>query len=534
MENQRYDRMIATVLALPQTDSAARNMMWRQLVDLLVQAGDAVDPTLAKQAHHHVAMLQPLVPEAVRRRAAASVADRARDIASVAIFASDIPSVAAPVLARAQLPTSDWLRLIPTLAPPSRTLLRNRRDLSPQISRALASFGHSDHALPPGDAAEIMEAPHVSQISDLVARIEAYRTKAPPHLATHPATAPDSFAFETDSAGQIDWVDGVSRAAIIGLSIAEEAPPRAAGVDGQAAGAFRRRAPMRDARMLIDGHGPASGDWLISAIPVFDPRTGRFTGFHGSARRPLPEERAGADYPPSISGIDPDSLRQIVHELRTPLNAIHGFADMIDQQFLGPAASAYRERARAVVLDARRMLEVVDDLDAAARAQSGRLDIGARSALALQPLVRRVVDDIEPGAMRRDVAMVVSIDPAAYVDAPRDMLGRIVRRLITAMTAAAGVGELLKIDSATSAGGVALRFSRPMSLAGRDERALLDPSFGPEGNWPDAPLLGLGFTLRLIGNLAREFGGRFAIEDDAFMLHLPGAQGVDLASDDQA
>ena len=68
-----------------------------------------------------------------------------------------------------------------------------------------------------------------------------------------------------------------------------------------------------------------------------------------------------------------DSLRQLIHELRTPLNAIIGFAEMIEGQYMGPAAAAYRGRAAEIMEQARGLLGAVDDLDTAARIETRRL-----------------------------------------------------------------------------------------------------------------------------------------------------------------
>src|SRR3546814_18755585 len=62
----------------------------------------------------------------------------------------------------------------------------------------------------------------------------------------------------------------------------------------------------------------------IAAIPIFEPLTGRFAGYRGTARRPRADESAA----PRTAGIVPDSLRQLVHELRTPTSAIAGFAEI--------------------------------------------------------------------------------------------------------------------------------------------------------------------------------------------------------------
>src|SRR6185436_3480156 len=153
-------------------------------------------------------------------------------------------------------------------------------------------------------------------------------------------------------------------------------------------GGFEKRAPFRDARFAVAGEGPAAGDWRISGIPFFDPRSGAFLGYRGTARRPRLDEIATAAtaVAPGVFGTQfpADALRQLIHELRTPLNAIIGFAEMIEGQYMGPAPLPYRGRATSIVEQARGLLGAVDDLDTAARIESRRLDLreGAADAVA--------------------------------------------------------------------------------------------------------------------------------------------------------
>src|SRR3546814_14255190 len=62
-----------------------------------------------------------------------------------------------------------------------------------------------------------------------------------------------AFLFETGPDGVIHWVDGVTRGTVIGLSNAEAAFGGEPGADGVAAGAFRQRAEIINARMLLEG-----------------------------------------------------------------------------------------------------------------------------------------------------------------------------------------------------------------------------------------------------------------------------------------
>src|SRR3546814_5465136 len=70
--------------------------------------------------------------------------------------------------------------------------------------------------------------------------------------------------------GVICWVEGVARGAIVGLSIAEAAFGGEPGVDGIAAGGFRQRAEIVNARMILEGTPADAGEWRFSALPWFE------------------------------------------------------------------------------------------------------------------------------------------------------------------------------------------------------------------------------------------------------------------------
>lgn len=55
---------------------------------------------------------------------------------------------------------------------------------------------------------------------------------------------------------------------------------------------------------------------------------------------------------------------------------------------------------------------------------------------------------------------------------------------------------------------------------------MLDPGYGNDGDWPDAPLLGLGFSMRLVRSLAQAQNGALRIESERLLLELPVADAV--------
>ncbi|MDG2532630.1 histidine kinase dimerization/phospho-acceptor domain-containing protein [Sphingomonas sp. HITSZ_GF] len=360
------------------------------------------------------------------------------------------------------------------------------------------------------------------EIAEVVARIDAFwRHREEAGAVEPPVLRPaDEFRFETDAKGMIRWVDGVSRAPLVGVSLDSQATPgvaEASRVDGVAAGAFRRRAGFSNARLAVEGESDAAGDWLISAIPVFDPANGRFTGYRGTARRPRIDERAE---PVRTAGpaMPADSLRQLVHELRTPTNAIAGFAEMIEAQMLGPVGDAYRDRAQVIRAQARELLGAIDDLDLAARIDSAALSL-VPGQIALRPVLAAIIDDLAPLSELRGSVIALPIADLA-VTGDRRAVERLLARLLATLVSASGQGERIGVHmAAEGADKVAITIDRPQALADYPGDQVLDIDDERE----DATLLGTGFALRLARNLARELGGALVIGPESLTLRLPAA-----------
>ncbi|MEH3159947.1 MAG: hypothetical protein PGN08_14055 [Sphingomonas taxi] len=530
---------------------------WRQLVDLMGRGRIAADePALAR-----LRLLRQAVPATVRAASARALAFANPPAALVGLFAEDELAVAAPVLRTAQLDDTAWVALLPRLDPQGRALLRHRRDLPAAVERALESFGSTDfvldYAMPvaANDAGEAEPAPVPVaivppvmpvadpapvappepqpaadggfQIADVVARIDAFqRQRGPaaaptPIVAEVPAGPPTSFRFDTDARGVIRAVDGVTRGALIGASLASGAAQGEVRIDAVMNGALRQRQRFADARLDVGGTSDAAGAWRVSGTPQFDAATGRFTGYAAIARRPRSDEEA-ARAPRSVAS---DSLRQLVHELRTPTNAIAGFAELIEAQLLGPVAPVYRDHALTICDQAARLLAAIEDLDTAARIEGRALELRPGN-VPVEPLLERIARDLAPLASLRGT--LIDIHPmgghAAFAD--DRAMERLLSRLLAALTAAAVAGERIDIAEAPApAGQVAICFARPLALGTGGEDALLsiDGDAAGGGQGEGASLLGTGFALRLARNLAAELGGELIFGDDLLTLRLPAA-----------
>ena len=303
-------------------------------------------------------------------------------------------------------------------------------------------------------------------------------------------SAPALFRWECGPGGEIAWVDGAPRGALIGRSIARPQDGGGEHLDPDVVRAFTVRAPFRDAVLTVPGDGQVSGAWKISGVPAFDPTDGRFRGYRGVALREQAEAANGEPQPELLS--DPDSLRELVHEIKTPLNAIIGFAEIIEGQYLGPADRRYRERAQEIVRQARLLLTAIDDLDFAAKVHSSAA--GAQRRVNLGELVERLTPALRELASHRGVEVEGSraIRDTTAATEP-ELADRLIFRMCSAVIEQAEPGERLRLTVDHAGERSRVSITRPARLCGLSEEQLL----GAEAE------LDHGFSLRLVRGLAR-------------------------------
>lgn len=514
----RFDDRLDTVMRRPVAAETAA-AQWAQLVDLMAQESDDADQAKTNAAIERLRLLGAHVPLERRRAVATAVGVRCRSAALVEIFAGDDIRIAAPILTGATIDGDSWARLIPAISPAARGLLRGRRDLPQLALQALQAFGPADLVLRDRpDRAEARDpvvsppVPGTTAISALVARIEQWRsTAAPKPQITEREPAHERFRFETDASGAIQWQDGGRGSALIGLSIADLATPGGFGVDGQAAGAFAKRAPVDGARMRLP-----DGNWSVDARPVFDPESGRFCGYVGAGRR---QEDA---QPGFLAGLPHDAARQLIHELGTPLNAIRGFAEMIAGEMLGPLAEGYRYRARSVVHDSRRLGIVVDEIAIAARLDRDVADVQTGDGGAMMPaILARIGEDLSWIQGTRGTTLSLGAMEAAPLAMNEEDAARIVGHLLQTLIGVANRGETLIIDAHLQGGFQQAIVDLPEDLRMLSQEACLGSTISADTANPDGPPVGLGYTFRLIAGMIGRFGGHLRIADGRCILNMP-------------
>lgn len=550
----RFDDSLKTVLAADSSTVFGAQAMFRQLTDLLTRGRVVADEETIQRLRD----LRGQVPADVRASVARGLALGRPPGDLIELFAQDDPPIASAALGGVRLPAEEWVALLPRLSPAGRATLRRRDDLDPVVVRALESFGSTDFTLgydapPPVDcpvpppvgpspftpvgkitdalpvvaaarratAAPPQRGPAGFEIAALVDRIATFqRDRGTPAASAVPVRPIDSFRFETGADGVIRWSDAAPRGALVGLSLAKATDTAAAHVDGVVTGAFMRRSGFDDARLTVGGNSAVAGEWRISAVPIFDPTTGRFIGYRGGARRPRSDESA-------VRGMGrggSEGLRRLVHELRTPTNAIAGFSELIEAQLLGPVAPAYRERAAAIRAIVADLVAAIEDLDLAARIEGDALELRP-GIVPVAPLLDRVVVELQTlAAIRCSTIAAPNIDPLLGFACDDRAAERVFARLLATIVSASQPDEAIVVSAVRDMlGNVLVTVTRPRALAGVSETALLNLDAEREADLPGAPLLGTGFALRLVGNLATELGGRLSIGPDRLTVALPAA-----------
>lgn len=225
-----------------------------------------------------------------------------------------------------------------------------------------------------------------------------------------------------------------------------------------------------------------------------------------------------------------DFVANASHELRTPLAALSGFIETLQ----GPARDdvAARERFLGIMRSqAARMARLIDDLLSLSRIELNA-HLRPNTLVDLAPIVRQVVDGLQPLARERDVEIRIDTPPAPLtVPGDRDELVRAIENLVE---------NALKYGA--SGKGVDIALSRGAVRDGAEEARIVVRDYGPGIAPEHLPRLterfyrvdvagsraqgGTGLGLALVKHVLNRHGGRLAIESAAgagatFTLHLP-------------
>lgn len=564
----RHDDTIRTAVALAERDSPdARAAAFRQLVDLSLQGKDCADPRLRRRALRALSRLSRDVPESLRNAMIDKAARAGAKALHLRLFRGSVSHHYDRMLQVARLDEPEWWRFARRAPKHLHAGMLARRDLPGPVRELLSGKGAAtggaerlfvpDAAIAATPAAVVDKArfaPAVpttvlddpaapslesgrSQIKELLDRISAFRSRG---YETEQGAATEEAGSEPRESTPVEELERrwTWRCDEQGVLIESPAtPPQLVGHwlvefdapdgSGQVRRAAERRVPFRDVIVTCQPELGLPGRWRMSGLPQFDRKTGRFTGYWGSAIALDPPERIAAAASQAAglfgTGASSEAFATMAHEVRTPLNAIIGFAQLIEGEILGEAGAEYRSQAGNILKQAEKLLGAFDDLSDAARIEQGRYRPGLGTFDAAAK-AREVIARYEGLAGDRNVALVPFVaDNIPAVASDSSVFERALARLLTAAVASASSGESVLVIVQAEGSALRVAVTRPRATLGKSEDELFDPAGIPRGE-DAAPILGVGFGLKLVGSLAATVGGTFRLAPHVFELSIPLGQ----------
>ena len=549
-----FDDRLATVLRHRASGERAARTQYRQLIDLLGETAQGGDPGLKAAAYLRLMALDDMIPVRDRTALVGEAGWRFRNPELVRWFADAHPHIAAAALARAQLTGAEWADLIPRFPIQARGFLRNRKDMPDEAVTVLDRLGVADRALPmpepleltdelPGDKsfAPLPEPPapvrlvrgaeaalrsvdgseaHAgfqqtsAGIRALVERIEAFKNSrgAKSALVEEPEEdASDDTAFDpvttidfrSDAHGVIQWAPADIAPMLVGMDLSR--------AEGAAASLSARQA-LRGAALTLHGAPQIAGDWVVEAVPRFAFPDGLFEGHIGRMRR-------AAEPALTARQKEADRLRQLLHELRTPVNAMQGYAEIIQQQMIGPVPHEYRAIAANITGDAARILAGFDELDRLARLDAGAIDLDeghSDFAAIVEAQVAQLQSVLAPRLARIDAEFAGRPAPVALAAAESE---RLAWRLLASVAGPMAAAERITLRLETGDDCVVVTVALPNALHKSHD------AFAAELRAAASPLssgmFGAGFSLRLARAEARAADGELARDGNRMVLRLP-------------
>jgi adenylate cyclase len=216
-------------------------------------------------------------------------------------------------------------------------------------------------------------------------------------------------------------------------------------------------------------------------------------------------------------------LANMSHELRTPLNAIIGYSEMLleDAEIDGGQQAA---DLRKIQQSGKHLRNLINDVLDLSKIEAGRMDVN-EEPVAIEPLVREVVQTCQPGAEKNGTKVLLSMSPS--VDSVMADATKLRQSLLNLLSNSCKFTQGGTVTLAVDRRDGWIRFAVRDTGIGIAPETLktLFKDFA-QGNQTSAKYGGTGLGLALSQKLCALMGGRITAESmlgqgSCFTIHLP-------------
>lgn len=524
-----FDDRLETVMRTSAGNRHAACTQFRQLLDILGARRSISSDKLGQSALTRLAWLVANLSSEILVDLIRTPGTRLRNPDLLAFLCNGNSRVAAASLAAASLNQAEWDTLIPKLPIAARGFLRHRDDLPKSAERILHELGVEDLVLAGPKESPNIETLTAHEDSQSIPYSQNNQVDSNAADNTHddkltleektllePTQKRLDFCdFGTDRNGLIIWASANAAPFLVGKLLNAQAHETESAYPALSI-MMRRRQALRSLRVEMDGPYAIDGVWQIDATPIFERSTGRFTGYAGRLARLF--EISTDNTNPALDS-PADRIRQMLHELRTPVNAIQGFAEVIQQQVLGPAPNEYRALSAGIAVDAARLMAGFEEVDRLTKLQTGAMILAAGHCN-LRDVVADTIKRLEGPLRPRGAALALHFSGDHFnVDLAHEDAQQLTWRVLATIAGALSPGEVTEILLSNDGELISLKTDLPSALTKVED--IFAPSVETRSRPLSAGMFGQGFTLRLARAESEAAGGHCLVDEGKLLLTLP-------------
>jgi len=215
----------------------------------------------------------------------------------------------------------------------------------------------------------------------------------------------------------------------------------------------------------------------------------------------------------TISRHKSEFLANMSHELRTPLNAIIGFSEVLREQMFGELNERQLEYLDDVLLAARHLLSLINDVLDLSKIEAGRMELDL-SEVSLPATLETGLTMQEERAKEARVTLGLAVDPAEIiVQADERKLRQILFNLLSNAVTFTPPGGRVDVSARLVDGLVEVAVADTGSgIAPEDQDLIFEEFLQAHGNGDGARPEGTGLGLPLARRFIELHGGRLWVE----------------------